>query len=125
VYISMMICNQHDLSLASRQIWGRMFGLFIQKGREKKGYSVEQAARLACMEPSAWVACEDGQVPETAERLRSMARALEFSEVQFANVIRLCRDAWGGNLVLPPPRPVRGAGLNYSKPHTLTLRGRG
>jgi len=47
----MMIRNQHDLRLASRQIWGRMFGLFIQKGREKKGYSVEQAARLACMEP--------------------------------------------------------------------------
>jgi len=25
-----------------------------------------------------------------------MARALEFSEVQFDNVIRLCRDAWEG-----------------------------
>jgi transcriptional regulator with XRE-family HTH domain len=73
-----------------------MFGLFIQKGREKKGHSVEQAARLACMEPSAWTACEAGQVPETAAGLRSMARALEFSEVQFDNVIRLCRDAWEG-----------------------------
>jgi len=94
--MSIMIRNQHDLSVASRQIWGRMFGLFIQKGREKKRYSVEQAARLACMEPSAWAACEAGQVPETAAGLRSMARALEFSEVQFDNVIRLCRDAWEG-----------------------------
>ena len=94
--MSIMIRNQHDLSLASRQRWGRMFGLFIQKGREKKGHSVEQAARLACMEPSAWAACEAGQVPETAAGLRSMARALEFSEVQFDNVIRLCRDAWEG-----------------------------
>jgi len=48
------------------------------------------------MEPSAWAACEAGQVPETAAGLRSMARALEFSEVQFDNVIRLCRDAWEG-----------------------------
>ncbi len=94
--MSMMIRNQHDLSLARRQIWGRMFGLFIQKGREKKGYSVEQAARLACMEPAVWTACEAGRVPETAAELRSMARALEFSEVQFDNVLRLCRDAWEG-----------------------------
>ena len=94
--MSMLIRNQEDLSRVQRRIWGRMFGLFIMAGRKKTGHSVEDIARLAGMEASAWTACEAGRVPQTAAELRSMAGALAFSDVQLATVVTLCRDAWDG-----------------------------
>ena len=92
--MSMIICSQDDLGRVNRRVWGRIFGLFIRKGREKKGYSVEDVAGLAGLEPSAWAAFETGRVPETVVQLRSMAGALEFSDVQLATMFQLCRDAW-------------------------------
>ena len=71
-----------------------LFGLFIQKGREKRGCAVEEVARLAGMEPSAWLAVEAGRVPESAAQLRLMAAALQFSNVQLATIIQICRVAW-------------------------------
>ena len=92
--MSMIICNQDDLGRVNRRVWGLIFGLFIRKGREKKGYSVEQVAGLAGMAPSAWTAFEAGRVPGTVVQLRSMAGALAFSDRQLATVVQLCRDAW-------------------------------
>ena len=92
--MSMIICSQDDLGRVNRRVWGRIFGLFIRKGREKKGYSVEQVAVLAGLEASAWAAFEAGRVPETVAQLRSMAGVLEFSDVQMATMVQLCRDAW-------------------------------
>jgi hypothetical protein len=54
---------QDDLRQANSQFWGRIFGLSIQSGRKKKAYSVEEAARLAGMEWSAWLAVEAGCCP--------------------------------------------------------------
>jgi hypothetical protein len=51
--MSMIINCQNDLRQANSRFWGRIFGLSIQSGRKKKAYSVEEAARLAGMEPSA------------------------------------------------------------------------
>ena len=92
--MSMTINNQEDFDRVNRQVWGQLFGLFIQKGREKGSRSVEEAAGLAGMERSEWLAVEAGRVPETAAQVRSMAGALEFSGAQLANVTCLCRDAW-------------------------------
>ena len=92
--MSIIICNQDDLGRVNCRVWGLIFGLFIRKGREKKGYSVEDVAGLAGLEPSAWAAFETGRVPETVVQLRSMAGALEFSDVQLATMVQLCRDAW-------------------------------
>jgi transcriptional regulator with XRE-family HTH domain len=92
--MSMIVCSQDDFGRVNRRVWGRLFGLFIQKGREKKGFSVEQVAGLAGLEASAWAAFEAGRVPETVVQLRSMAGALEFSDVQLATMVQLCRDAW-------------------------------
>ena len=86
---------QDGLPLARRRVWGRMFGLFIQSGRKKMSYSVEEAACVAGMEPSAWEAVEGGRVPETAAQLRLMAGALQFSNEQRGTMVCLCRDAWG------------------------------
>jgi hypothetical protein len=90
----MIINNQEDFNRVNRQIWGQLFGLFIQKGREKGSRPVEEAARMAGMEESEWLAVEAGRVPDTAAQLRSIASALEFSDAQLANVTCLCRDAW-------------------------------
>ena len=92
--MSIVICSQDDLGRVNRRVWGLIFGLFIRKGREKKGFSVDQVAGLAGREPSARAAFEAGRVPETVVQLRSMAGALEFSDVQLATMVQLCRDAW-------------------------------
>ena len=94
--INMTINSHEDYRRINRQVWAWVFGLIIQSGREKKGYSIEDIAPLAGMEPSTWAAFEAGRVPETAAQLRSMAAALEFSDAQLATVIHLCRDAWEG-----------------------------
>ena len=92
--MSIIINNQEDFNRVNRQVWGQLFGLFIQKGREKESRSVEEAAGLAGMERSEWLAVEAGRAPETAAQIRSVAGAVEFSDAQLANVTCLCRDAW-------------------------------
>ena len=92
--MSMMVCNRDGFGRVNRRVWGRLKGLFIRKGREKTGPSVEEVARLAGLEASAWAAFEAGRVPETVVQLRSMAGALEFSDVQLATMVQLFRDAW-------------------------------
>ena len=42
--MSMVINNQEDFNRVNRQVWGQLFGLFIQRGREKGSRSVEEAA---------------------------------------------------------------------------------
>jgi len=86
--------NQENFRRVQRLVWGQLFGLLIRKGREKKGRSPEEAACLAGMEPSEWLAVEAGRVPETAAQLRSIAAAIEFSNVQLATVVQICRVAW-------------------------------
>ena len=39
-------------------------------------------------------AAEEGHVPETAAKLRSMTDALEFSKVQLASDVQICQGAW-------------------------------
>jgi transcriptional regulator with XRE-family HTH domain len=92
--MSIIINCQNAPRKANSSFWGRIFGLSIQSGRKKKAYSVDEAARLACMKPSAWLAVEAGRVPESAEQLRSMARALNFSDTQLGTLVLLCRGAW-------------------------------
>jgi len=92
--MSMIIICPDDPRQANSSFWGRIFGLSIQSGRKKKAYSVDEAARLACMEPSAWLAVEAGRVPESAEQLRSMAGALGFTNAQLGTLVLLCQGAW-------------------------------
>ncbi len=92
--MSMMFYGQNGFRPVRRRAWGKMFGLFIQSGRRKIGYSVEEAAGLAAMEPSAWEAVEGGRVPETAAQLRLMADVLQFSKEQLGAIVFLCQGAW-------------------------------
>jgi len=92
--MSIRTYHQDNSGRDNRESWGEIFGLFIQKGREKTGRSIEEVAALAGMEPSAWLAVESGRVPETAKQLRTMAEALKLSNAQFGIILLLCRDAW-------------------------------
>src|ERR1019366_7314978 len=98
--MSMIICSQDDLGRVNRRVWGRIFGLFIRKGREKKGYSVEDVAGLAGLEPSAWAAFETGRVPEPAPLSSATCNW------------RPCSSCVGmpgrPDPAPPPPRTVRG-----------------
>jgi len=77
-----------------RQVWGRMFGLGIQSARNEAGLSIEEAAHLAGIEVSEWMAIEEGYVPQETNQLRSMAAALEVSYDKLLNMVLLCREAW-------------------------------
>ena len=92
--MSMQIKCQETLRQSDNRFWGQIFGLSIKSGREKNAFSVEQAASLAGMEPSEWLAVEAGRVPENAEQLRSMAGALGFSNAQLGTLVLFCKGAW-------------------------------
>lgn len=77
-----------------RLAWGRIFGLFVRAARKEADLSVEQAAGLAGMELSEWMAVADGHVPQETNRLRSMAAALKISFDRIMNMVLLCREAW-------------------------------
>lgn len=92
--MSIAIDDQEGFSQLYQQAWVRRFGLFIQKRRRKSGHSPERMARMAGMGTSAWLAAEAGWVPATLAKLRSMAGALGFSDLQMETVLQLCREAW-------------------------------
>jgi transcriptional regulator with XRE-family HTH domain len=77
-----------------RQVWGRLFGLSIRAARSEGGLSIEEAARLAGMEISEWMAVEDGHVPQDMNRLRAMAAVMEINFEKIFNMVLLCREAW-------------------------------
>ena len=77
-----------------RQVWGRLFGLFIQGCRNEVSLSVEEAAGLSGMEVSEWMAIEDGYVPQELNRLRAMSATLELTWDRLLNMLALCHEAW-------------------------------
>jgi ribosome-binding protein aMBF1 (putative translation factor) len=77
-----------------RRFWGQVFGVGIGNIRKHTGLSVEDAAELAGMEASEWAAIEAGCVPRSTARLKMMARALDVSLEELANLVQLCSEAW-------------------------------
>jgi hypothetical protein len=72
----------------------RVFGGMIQGARETAGRSVEEAARLAAMEPSEWLAVEAGQIAVDPSWLHPMADALEVPFGQMTALVHLCQFSW-------------------------------
>jgi hypothetical protein len=77
-----------------RQVWGRLFGLFIEGRRNELNMPVEEAAGLSGMEISEWMAIEEGHVPQEMDRLRTIAATLELSWDRMVNMLALCQEAW-------------------------------
>jgi len=79
----------------ARQFWTRTFAVGIQNTRNAAGRSIPDAARLAGMELSEWMALEaGGLLPQTPEQLRAIAGALEVDYDWLASWVLLCRSAW-------------------------------
>jgi transcriptional regulator with XRE-family HTH domain len=79
-----------------QQVWSRLFGTFMQSAREKAGRSIEQTALLAGMDAAEWSAIEAGtHLPNSRHELEAMADALEMKFDAMAQVVCLCRQAWG------------------------------
>lgn len=76
------------------QFWAGIFAKAIQKNRQARGLSLEDAARLAGMKTSEWAAIEAGAVPRTEAELHAIAGTLEIGYDQLFNLVLLCRDAW-------------------------------
>ena len=77
--------------------WSRMFGRFIESARQKAGRSIEQTAALAGMSAAQWCGVEAGAyLPMTRQQLRIVADAVEMEWATMAEVVLLCRQAWGG-----------------------------
>jgi hypothetical protein len=78
-----------------RQVWGRLFGLFIQGRRNEINMPVEEAAGLSGMTVSEWMAVEDGHVAQQdMDRLRAISATLELSWDKMLNMLALCQEAW-------------------------------
>jgi hypothetical protein len=82
-----------DFLAIRRKTMGRLFGLYLKSGREKRGRSIEEVARLAGMETPEWAAIEAGNTPDPAT-LHSIAAALGNTISQIAPMVRICQDAW-------------------------------
>jgi transcriptional regulator with XRE-family HTH domain len=76
------------------QVWGRLFGLFIQGRRNEINMPVEEAAGLSGMTVSEWAAIEAGHVPQQMDRLRAISATLELTWDRMLNMLALCQEAW-------------------------------
>ena len=77
-------------------VWARVFGRFIRSARERAGLSVENAAKLANLDPRNWLATESGSwLPTTKQQLQLMAAAVDIDWPTMTRIITLCREAWG------------------------------
>ena len=85
-----------DEDVYMRGVWSRMFGHFIESGREKAGLSIEQAEYLAGMSVEDWAGLEVGTwLPATRQQFRSIAGALDMDWNVMTGITLMCRQAWG------------------------------
>jgi len=81
----------------ARRFFTSIFASAIQNTRKAAGRSIPDAARLAGMELSEWMALEaGGLLPQTSEQLSAIAGALEVDYDWMANWVVLCWSAWEG-----------------------------
>jgi hypothetical protein len=95
--MSILTANQQALTAAqhARRFYAGMFASGIENARMAAGRSIPEAARLAGMELSEWMALEAGAwLPQTSEQLRAIAGALEMDYDRLASFTLLCWSAW-------------------------------
>jgi transcriptional regulator with XRE-family HTH domain len=80
-----------------RRFFTGIFASGIENARMAAGRSINEAARLAGMELSEWMALEaGGLLPQTPEQLRAIAGALAVDFDWMASWVLLCWSAWEG-----------------------------
>jgi hypothetical protein len=79
----------------ARRFWTTIFSSGIQNARMAAGRSIQEAARLAGLELSEWMALEAGAwLPQTPEQLMAIAGAIEMDYGRLCNFVLLCWTAW-------------------------------
>lgn len=91
--MSMTRSNRNNLRNIRRRASGQLFGMFMLKARESRGFSVEEVAERMGIEASDWLAIEAGAIPHP-EWLPVIADGLDIGLDQIGVSIRICRDAW-------------------------------
>lgn len=91
--MSMNSFNEDALCQVRRMAWGRLFGNCIEKTRIACDRSVEEAAHLAGMETSEWLAVEAGRVPDPAQ-LHPMSDSLGLRFDKIALLAFICQGSW-------------------------------
>ena len=80
---------------SARRFFAGMFASGIENARIAAGKSIPEAARLAGLELSEWMALEAGAWrPQTPEQLWAIAGALEMDCNRLASFVLLCWAAW-------------------------------
>lgn len=74
----------------------QLFGACIHRLREVRGLAPDEAAGLAGVEYSEWLAVEEGYVPADPARLHAMAAALEVDWDGMEALVLVCRAAGQG-----------------------------
>ena len=95
--MSMAFADQPTRTAAEhiRGFYAGIFAAGIENARVAAGRSIPEAARLAGMELSQWMALEaGGWLPQTPEQLRAIAGALEMDYDRLASWVMLCWSAW-------------------------------
>lgn len=77
-----------------RRFWTSVFAGGVENARMAAGRSINEAARLAGMELTEWMALEAGALlPQSSEQLRAIAGALQMDYDRLAGFVRLCWSA--------------------------------
>ena len=75
----------------ARSTRARLFGVCIRRLRLARGLTAAEAAALAGVEFSEWIAVEDGYVPADPARLHPMAAVLEVDWEGIRTLALFCR----------------------------------
>jgi transcriptional regulator with XRE-family HTH domain len=95
--MSMSIADQQALNVTEcvRRFYAGIFASGIENARNATGRSIPEAARLAGMQLSEWMALESGAwLPQSSEQLRAIAGALDMDYDRLASFTLLCWSAW-------------------------------
>ena len=71
-----------------------IFGEMIRGCRESIDRSIEEAAVLANMETTRWIAMENSQVPTTFDELDRVRAALDMTWFQMWDLMTICHPAF-------------------------------
>lgn len=77
----------------SRQFYACALARYVRRRRAELGMTVEEAAKLAGMQISEWLALEAGWVPSERSEMRPIAEVLETSVSQISVLALICRHA--------------------------------
>jgi hypothetical protein len=78
-----------------RRFWAGVFSTGIVNSRKAAGLSIEQAAWLAGMDLSKWMALEAGAwLPQTSGEIGAIAGAIETDFGDLASFVLFCWLAW-------------------------------